>query len=550
MIKRLFQGQINSIALAALLVAFSSLTSRFLGIFRDRILAGSFGAGDTLDVYYAAFRIPDLIFNLLVLGALSAGFIPILSGLIKDTKLDFSVFKNGDNKDAWNLANYILNILVFSLLIFSILGMIFAPGLIGLIAPGFSPEKKELTVKLSRIMFLSPIFLGFSSVFGGILQSFKRFFVYSLSPIVYNVGIILGVLYFVPLRNVFGGVEGLAWGVVFGAFLHMIVQVPLVFHLGFRYHFSFGLKDKNVRKIFKMMIPRVLSLGLSQINLLIITIMASTLASGSLSVFNFANNLESFPVSIFGISFAVAAFPTLSALAFDRKKLVKNFSEIFRQILFFIVPSTVLLLTLRAQIIRVIFGVGQFNWEDTILTMNTLAYFSISLFSQASIPLLVRMYYARHNSKTPFFIGFLSAIVNVLSLLYFAPRFGVAGLALSFSIASIFNFVFLWMFLRVEIGDMDELRIIYSSLKFSISALFAGIGIQGMKILIAQYVNMTTFLGILSQGFFAGLFGIIIYLSVASLLKSEELFYFWRALKRRLPWNKVETGDQGEARGI
>jgi putative peptidoglycan lipid II flippase len=551
MIKRLFSGQINSVALAALLVAFSSLTSRFLGIFRDRILAGEFGAGDTLDIYYAAFRVPDLIFNLLVLGALSAGFIPILSGLIKDTKIAYFVsYHKSKNKEAWDLANNILNILVLSLFLISLIGIIFAPGLVSLIAPGFSPEKQALTAKLTRLMFLSPMFLGLSSVFGGILQSFKRFFVYSLSPIVYNIGIIFGALYFVPMDNMFGGVEGLAWGVVLGAFLHMTVQLPLVYKLGFRHRLKIDFKNSNVRKIFKMMVPRTLSLGISQINLLVITIIASTLQSGSLSVFNFANNLQSFPVSIFGISFAVAAFPTLSALAFDRKKLIKNFSDIFRQILFFIVPATILLLTLRAQIIRVVFGVGEFNWEDTILTMNTLAYFSISLFAQASIPLLVRMYYARHNSKTPFFIGLFSAIINIVCSLYFAPKLGIAGLALAFSIANIFNFVFLWIFLRIEIGDMDEFKILYSSLKFSIAALVSGISIQGMKLLIVDYIDMSTFLGVLSQGLFSGLIGIIIYLAICSLLKSEELFYFWNSLKRRLPWKKVEAGDQGEARGI
>ena len=551
MIKRLFSGQINSVALAALLVALSSLTSRFLGIFRDRILAGGFGAGDTLDIYYAAFRVPDLIFNLLVLGALSAGFIPILSGLIKDTKFaHFISYQKSKNKEAWDLANNILNILVLSLFLISVVGIIFAPGLIALIAPGFSSEKQLLTVKLTRIMFLSPIFLGLSSVFGGILQSFKRFFVYSLSPIVYNIGIIFGALYFVPMENMFGGIDGLAWGVVLGAFLHMLVQLPLVYKLGFRHRFKIDFKNKNVKKIFKMMVPRTLSLGISQVNLLVITIIASTLKSVSLSVFDFANNLQSFPVSIFGISFAIAAFPTLSALAFDRKKLIQNFSDIFRQILFFIVPATVLLLTLRAQVIRVIFGVGEFGWEDTILTMNTLAYFSISLFAQASIPLLVRMYYARHNSRTPFFIGLVSAIVNIFFSLYFAPKFGIAGLALAFSVASIFNFVLLWIFLRIEIGDMDEIKIIYSSLKFSIAALISGISIQGMKLLIVNYIDMTTFLGVLSQGLFSGLIGIIIYLAIASLLKSEELFYFWGLLKRRLPWKKVEAGDQGEARGI
>jgi putative peptidoglycan lipid II flippase len=547
MIKKLFSGQINSITMAALLVALSSLVSRFLGIFRDRILAGEFGAGDTLDVYYAAFRIPDLVFNLLVLGALSAGFIPIFTKLldnplekIKDT------FTAGKNKSAWELASVVINILGFSLIILSALGILFAPMLMKLVTPGFSPEKQSLTITLTRIMFLSPIFLGISSVFGGILQSFKRFFVYSLSPIMYNIGIIIGALYLVPIW----GVKGLAWGVVFGALLHMLVQVPTVLHLGFKYVPKIDFKNKYIKKVGRMMVPRTMSLAISQINLVVITIIASTLAGGSLAVFNFANNLQSFPIGIFGISFAIAAFPTLSAIAFDKKKLVDNFSNIFRQILFFIVPATVLLLALRAQIIRVILGTGQFDWEDTILTIHTLGFFTISLFAQASLPLLVRMFYARHNSKTPFLIGLISAFVNVILSLYFARRLGVAGLALAFSIASILNFVLLWLWLRIEIGNLDEVRILISAIKFSAAALVGGIAVQGMKLLIWPYIDMTRVWGVLAQGLAAGISGILIYIAFCALFKSEELFNFWSSVKRRLPWKKIEADDQGEARGI
>jgi len=544
MIKKLFNGQINSITIAALLVALSSLVSRFLGIFRDRILAGEFGAGDTLDIYYAAFRIPDLVFNLLVLGALSAGFIPIFIGLLKNKKQSRS--QSSVAGQAWQLANNVLNILGLGLIILSGLGIIFAPYLMKLVVPGFSPDKQALTVGLTRIMFLSPIFLGISSVLGGILQSFKRFFVYSLSPIMYNIGIILGALYLVPLC----GVYGLAWGVVLGALMHMLVQLPLVIKLGFKYIPKIEFRNSNVQKIGLMMIPRTMSLAISQINLVVITIIASTLVSGSLTVFNFANNLQFFPISIFGISFAVAAFPTLSAIALNKKKLINSFSSTIRQILFFIVPATVLLLTLRAQIIRVILGTGQFDWQDTILTIDTLGFFSVSLFAQAAIPLLVRMFYARQNSKTPFFIGLIAVVINVFLSLWLAEKMGVAGLALAFSIASIINFILLWLVLRIEIGRLDELRILISTIKFTAAAIACGVAVQGMKLVIWPYVDMTKFWGVLTQGLVAGLSGVLIYIIVCLLLRSEELFSFWSSIKRRLPIGKIEAGDQGEARGI
>lgn len=530
-----------------MLIGGSSLISRFLGIFRDRILAGQFGAGDTLDIYYAAFRIPDLIFNLLVLGALSAGFIPIFTSLIKSPLEKIKSLLGDDYKEAWRLAGNILNILGLGLLVLCGLGVIFSPQIMRLITPGFNQEKIDLTVSLSRIMFLSPIFLGISSVFGGILQSFKRFFVYSMSPIFYNIGIIIGALYFVPIW----GIYGLAWGVVLGAVLHMAVQLPALFSLGFKYKFNFEIKNPRVIKIWLMMVPRTMSLAISQLNLLVITVVASTMASGSLAVFNFANNLQSFPVGIFGISFAIAAFPALSAAAFDKKNLVKDISLTVRQILFFIIPSTVIFLALRAQIIRVVLGTGKFDWQDTLLTIDTLGFFAISLFAQALIPLLIRVFYARHDSKTPFFIGFGSALINIFLSIKLSASLGVAGLALAFSISNIVNLILLWAWLNLEIGRIDELKIFISTVKFSLAALACGLAVQGVKLAIGSKIDLDRFLEIAAQGLAAGLIGVLVYLLVCYVLKSEELFDFWASLKRRLTGGKkIETPDQGEARGI
>ncbi|KKR91329.1 MAG: Integral membrane protein MviN [Parcubacteria group bacterium GW2011_GWC2_42_12] len=546
MIKRLFNGEINSITMAAFLVGGFSLVSRFLGIFRDRILAGQFGAGDSLDIYYAAFRLPDLIFNLLILGALSAGFIPIFTSLIRSPLAKVRSLFGDDHREAWELTSNVLNILAVALIILCGLATIFAPQIMKLITPGFSQEKISLTANLSRIMFLSPIFLGISGIFGGVLQSFKRFFVYSLSPIFYNIGIIIGALYLAPIW----GIYGLAWGVVIGAVAHLLVQIPTLIQLGFKYKFSFNFKSPKVIKIWLMMVPRTMSLAISQLNLLVVTIIASTLPSGSLTVFNLANNLQSFPVGIFGISFAIAAFPAMSASAFDKKNLVKDLSGAARQILFFIIPATIILLALRAQIIRVILGSGQFDWQDTILTINTLGFFSLSLFAQGLIPLLVRAFYARHDAKTPFFIGLIVAFFNIFLSIWLSGRFGVAGLALAFSLASIVNLILLWLWLYLEIGKMDELKIFISTVKFSLAALAAGLAVQGVKLVIGTNIDMTRFLGVLTQGLTAGLAGILIYLLICWILRSEELFYFWSALQRRWPVKKVETSDQGEARGI
>ena len=544
---KILHKQVNSVMSAAFLVALFSLASRFLGIFRDRILAGKFGAGSELDIYYAAFRIPDLIFNLLILGALSAGFVPIFTSLIKNfSSSGPAKQREENNSEAWFLVNNVLGFLVLGVGIISILGIIFAQPLTRLITPGFSPEQQVAVARLTRIMFLSPLFLGLSGVFSGILQSFKRFLVYSLSPIFYNLGIIVGALYFTDRW----GLRGLAWGVVLGAFLHFLVQVPIAYQLGYRYRPLLVWRDKNTLTIWRMMIPRTLSLAVSQVNLVVITILASGLASGSLAIFNLANNLQSFPIGIFGISFAVAAFPALSLVAFDLEKLSANFSQTVRQIFFFVIPATVLMIIFRAQIVRVVLGAGSFDWEDTILTMNTLGFFTLSLFAQATLPLLTRVFYARQDSRTPFYFSVIAVVLNIILSIYLGPKMGVVGLALAFSITSILNFLFLWIAICVKIGNLDISNILQSVLKFTFSAIVAGLVAQEMKAIIWPFIDMTKFSGVFTQLTVSASLGIIVYFFLCYLLKSPEARDLLLALRKRLPFHKIKVEDQTEARGI
>jgi len=540
--RKIFSQKVNGIAVAAILVAASSLASRVLGVFRDRILASQFGAGPQLDIYYAAFRVPDLLFNLVVLGALSAGFIPIFSGLVKNFK---DPKKNEDNAQAWQLAVNVINLLSLFLLAFSLVGILFAPLLVRLITPGFSPESQATTAALTRIMFLSPLFLGVSGVLGGMLQSFRRFFIYSLAPIFYNLGIIVGALWF----SSWWGISGLAWGVVLGACLHMLIQLPAVYALGFKYSFKINFRDFATRRIGRLMIPRTLSLAITQVDLLVTTIIASGLAAGSLTIFNLANNLQSFPIGIFGVSFAIAAFPTLSQYAYDKEKLEASFSSTIRQIFFFVIPATVFLITLRAQIIRVVLGAGAFTWQDTILTMNTLAFFSISLFAQASIPLLVRVFYARHDSKTPFYIGMFIVATDVILCLFFSKKMGVTGLALAYSISSILNFLLLWTWLHFKVGSLGIAKIAQSAIKFSLSAVGAGLAIQLMKIAVLPFIDMTRFSGVLIQLLASAVAGGLVYLFLCYLFGSEELTTFINSISRRRKTKVVNLEDSSEARG-
>ncbi|KKQ27319.1 MAG: Integral membrane protein MviN [Candidatus Magasanikbacteria bacterium GW2011_GWC2_37_14] len=518
-----FRSETNSFTAAALILGAASFTSRFVGIIRDRIFAHQFGASDILDAYFSAFKIPDLLYILLISGALSVGLIPVFTKLLLK-----------DKKEAWVLISNITNIAGIFLSLASFILIIFTPQLVPLVAPGFDAEKTKLTINMTRIMFLSPLFLGLSAIVGGVLQSLKNFLIYSLSPIFYNLGIILAAWFLVPMI----GPIGLAWGVVFGAILHLAVQLPTFFKTGYVYKAIINFKDTNLRLIGRLMVPRILALSALQINLIVTTAIASTLSTGSITVFNYANNLQSFPLGLVGVSFAIAIFPTLSALAAQNKTAdyIKNLSSAVRQILFFITPLTVIFLLLRAQIVRLLLGTGQFDWSATINTADTLAFFSLGFFAQALLPLLIRAYYALEDTKTPFLISLVSVTVNIgLSFLFTHGSYnlGTAGLALAYSLAGTLNAALLWVFLHLKTGGLDENRIITSIFKISTAGLFMGIVIQAGKYLIAPLVDMQTFLGIFIQGSATGIIGLLIYIIIGLLLKSHEMIVFVNTLKNK-----------------
>lgn len=524
MSRKFWHTTTRSVTSAAALLGAASLASRLVGIFRDRMLSGAFGAGPELDAYYAAFRAPDLLYNLLVLGAVSAGFIPVFTHYLNRD--------NGDKEGAWELASRLISVMGAGLCVLSLAGIIFAPFIVPLLAPGFDAEQARLTVTLTRIMFLSPVFLGLSSVYGGILQTFRRFLVYAVAPILYNAGIIFGVVVFSGTM----GVTGAAIGVALGAFLHLIVQFFACRSAGMRFSFLWNMSHKGLREIGRMMVPRTAALAITQVNLVIITVIASTLGSGGISVFNLANNLQSFPIGILGVSFAIAAFPLISELADqDRKKeFVDTISKTTRTILYMIIPATIAFLLLRAQIVRVILGTGRFDWADTIATADTLAFFTLSLFAQALLPLIARAFFALQDVKTPLITG-LAAVVfeRLLAWQLLRAGMGIPGLALAFSIGSTLNIALLWLFLRTRVGSMREMRIFRSLVPMCAAGLAMAFFMQASKIAVAGFVDMRTFAGVFTQGLTAGLVGIVIYIGVTLSLGSKEARYMIRLFRKK-----------------
>jgi len=509
MVRSLKRKLTTTITGGAIIIAVFSLLSRILGLFRDRLLFSTFGAGDVLDTYYAAFKLPDLIFNTLVLGALSAAFIPV-----------FLDYWHKDKDQAWKIANSILNITIFVLFALGIAAFWLAPEIVRVIAPGFDVGKRIETAELTRIMLIGVLFHGLSNVASSILNAFKRFLAFAIAPVMYNIGIIIGIVAFVPLF----GIEGLAWGVVLGAFLHFMVQLPSVARLGFRYSFCFDWKNSGVRQIGRLIAPRTFGLAINQINQLVNTIIASTLAVGSVAILNAANNLQLVPIGIFAIPIALAYFPVFSEawVKKDIPHLVASFSKAFRRILFIAIPSSIFIILLRAHIVRLVLGAGQFDWIDTILTARALSLFAISLFAQSLIPLIARVFYALKDTKTPVIISSISLVLNIVFSIYFSKTLGVAGLALSFSIASIVNVALLWLFLHNRLGELDDHRVFRSTMLITLISVLAGWLLYGMLYLIAPLVNTQTAFGLLIQAGSASFVGFAAYIMLARFVKLDE----------------------------
>lgn len=532
---------VESLGGAAFIIALAGVISRLLGFVRDRLLASTFGAGDMLDAYYAAFRLPDLIYGFLVLGALSAAFIPVFTELITKEK----------REEAWRLTNSLLQTILFLLGLSAVLGIIFSKTVAGWIAPGFSQEKQVLVALLTRVMLLAPLFLASSAVIGGVLVSFRQFLAYSFAPVLYNVGIILGILWLYPVF----GLVGLAWGVVLGALLHCLIQVPALFRSGYHFQFTpFSLlfRDNSFRQVVKLMIPRSLAMAVSQISLVIATVFASTLAAGSLAAFTLAVNIQSVPLGLFGIAFSLASFPVLSTLAAkgEYEQFFLTLSQTTKKILYFVLPLSFLLIIFRAEIVRVVLGTGAFNWEDTILTFTVLGWLSFSLFAQSLIPLLVRAFFALQDTRTPLLAALIGEAVHLITLPPLLSWYAAAGLAISFSLGTLVNLLLLYFLLRRRVSFWNDREILLGSFHILLVSGIAALVAQFSKGIFALTIErLDTFLEVLVKLGVGSVIGAATYLFFSWYSHLPEYdqvkTFIWRRILRR-PETMALTEDHPE----
>src|SRR3989338_2876160 len=409
MVKKVFHmlnREISGLHEAAYLLGAFAILSQVLALFRDRLFAATFGASRVLDLYYAAFRIPDLIFVSIASMVSVSVLVPFFINKLKEGEGSGKRFiDNG-------FSVFFLSIILVSLAVF-----VFIPVIVPYVLPGFDSEPlRTHLITLSRIMLLSPIFLGISNFFASITQIYNRFFIYALSPLLYNIGIIIGVLFFYPAL----GISGLAWGVVLGAALHCWVQVPFIREKKLFPQLRFPIEFKSIKSIVLTSLPRTLTLSSNQIALFFLVAFASVMGAGSIAIFNFSWNLQSVPLSIVGASYASAVFPALSRFIAggQRSKFFDDVVVSARHIIFWSLPMMALFVVLRAQIVRTILGAGNFSWSDTRLTAACLAIFTLSIVPQSLLLLFVRGYYALGKTWKPLIINVLSSIFLVFLAYY------------------------------------------------------------------------------------------------------------------------------------
>lgn len=436
-----------------MLLAVSSVLSRVLGVLRDYVFSKIFGIGDqggifALDAYYLAFRIPDLLYTLLILGALSSGFIPIYTRLSKR-----------DEQEANEFASHALTgVFVLLLVIGGVLALL-APWIIPLLAPGFDTVTRDLAVDLTRILLLSPLFMGLSGILQGVENVHKRFWGLALAPLFYNGSIILSAVLFGQEY----GVYALAGGVAVGALLHFMVQLPGVLGTSFRFHPSFPKWSETLKEFFTLALPRMFGMSAFQATLVVDFALASALPLGAVSIYSYALNLQAFPYGVVAVSFSVAIFSTLAehALSKDKTEFAKTLKNSFNTIWFWAFPAVVGLFLLRAQVIELILRGGAFDSTAALMTGKTFAILVWSALPLSLVPLWSRAFYALSKTKIPVLAGLVTMVVNIFLSVMFTRVYemGIYGLAWANLIASTVNAILLLIFLS-RLLEISWLRIV------------------------------------------------------------------------------------------
>lgn len=513
----------TSLGSAALVLVSMVFASRVLGLVRDRLLSARF-VPDELGVYFAAFRLPNLIFELLVMGSLTAAFIPV-----------FAKYRSLDKEEsAQKMAATLINLGFLVLMVVSIPILTWSEPISRFLAPGFATSQIKQMSAFTRFMLIFqvvPLLMG--NFFTGILQSYNLFIVPALAPVVYNVGIIIGIIILTPTMGLWAPVVGVS----LGALLFMLIQVPLLSRVGYRHRLIFSPTTSGVQEVGKLMGPRTLGLAVSQVDTTVDLMLASLLGARMVTIFNFAQHLQQFPVGLFGATVAQAALPALSVFSAkdDLAEFKLTIQRALHQILFFVLPASVLFIVLRIPVVRLVFGASRFDWQATVLTGITLSTFSVSLFAQAIAHLLARGFYALYDSKTPVIIGIIAIGVNTLLSVVFILflRLPIWSLGWSTTVASFINAGLLLILLDKKVKGFDRRQLLAPPLKMVTASVFTGLALYLPLKLFDQLVFDTTrTLGLILLTGITGAIGLTTYLFIAWVMGVSEVKSFLALLAK------------------
>lgn len=529
--KDIFAKESSSILSAATIIMLATLISALLGVIRTRLLISHFYLDKgVVDVFWAAFRLPDMIFQITVVGALSSAFIPIFSRELRD------------REHANNLASSAITYVLSLMLLLTLAVFIFARPLSRLVAGGFSDSQLELMTNLTRIMALAQLCFGFSSFLTGIIQSHKRFLVPALSPVLYNLGIIIGI---VTLGNSLG-IYGAALGVVIGALLHLLAQLPLASRLGFHYRPTFALIP-GVRAMARLMLPRTLTLSLAQIESTVIIAFSSWLGLGTVTIVTIAQQLSGLPVRLVGIPIAQASLPFFTRTGEALEELARLITTTILEMLYLALPASALILVLRIPFVRLAYGADSFPWGETVLTGKLVAILAVSIAARSLTHLIVRAFYALRDTRTPFVVGLVSTLINISLSYYllFIEGVGILGMALAITLASLVETSLLTSLLYKR-ANLSLSHILVPLGKILLATLIMGVSLWIPYRQLDELVFDTTrTIPLILLTVTVGLIGLLVYLGLSYLLQIKELAVFVRIAHKLGNWQK-SLGLSGE----
>lgn len=515
----------RQIARAAGTVMLAFVISNLVGLVRNMIVVRVFGASQSLDSFYAANRITETLFNLVAGGALGSAFIPTFTGLLT----------RDDHSGAWNLAASIANLLVVALTLVSLLAAIFAPQIVRhglfLLDPAHDPVQEALTIRLLRILLPSVVIFGVSGLVMGILNASQIFLVPAIAPAMYSAGWILGVV-FLPAGM---GIERLAWGAVFGALLHFLIQVPTLIRLRGKYSLQLGLNNPAVREVARLMGPRVFGVAVVQLNFIVNTVIALALPEGSATSIGQGFTLMLMPQAAIAQSIAIAAMPTFSAQVARGKEneMRASLAATLRGVLLLSIPASLGLILLRREITTLLYQGQQCGSACTAMIAWALLWYSVGLIGHCLVEITSRAFYALHDTRTPVTVGIIAMSLNIIFSLAFSRAFQhfgllpLGGLALANSLATGLEMAALLVLMRRRLNGLRGKEVLPAIIAGAVS----GAGMAGVLWIWLQYAQGQPAWQVLGAG--VGI-GVLVYGGLLVALRVHEIQQVWRWLTARL----------------